>query len=164
MEIPTKLNLPEYTFRIKQEENKTFIFDEIRKKFLILTPEEWVRQNFIKYLIQEKGYPSSLMSIEGGLKINRNIFRTDLLIYNQKGNPILVIEFKAPDIKITQKAFDQIARYNIKFRAGYLIVSNGLQHYCCLINQKNGNYSFLKNIPTYMEIKNQASGSNIQNF
>ena len=147
-----KLNLPDYSFRIKTEEYKTFIFDEIRKKFLLLTPEEWVRQNFIKYLIQEKGFPSSLMAIESGLQINRNIFRTDLLVYNKKGEPILVVEFKAPKIKITQKAFDQIARYNMKFRTSYLIVSNGMQHYCCMINPKEGNYSFLKNIPSYNEI------------
>jgi len=152
MKIMTKLNLPDYSFRIKTEEDKTFIFDEIRKKFLLLTPEEWVRQNFIKYLIHEKGFPSSLMAIESGLKINKNIFRADLLVYNKKGIPILVVEFKAPEIKITQKAFDQIARYNIKFRAGYLIVSNGLKHYCCLLNKKEGVYSFLKNIPLYNEI------------
>jgi len=164
MGITTKLNLPDYSFRIKTEEDKSFIFDEIRKKFLLLTPEEWVRQNFIKYLIQEKGYPSSLMAIESGLKINKNIFRTDLLVYNQKGNSILVVEFKAPDIKITQKAFDQIIRYNIKFRAGCLIVSNGLQHYCCLINSKKGSYSFLKKIPAYKEIKNQVSDSEIHDF
>ena len=154
MKIMTKLNLPDYSFRIKTEEDKTFIFDEIRKKFLLLTPEEWVRQNFIKYLIHEKGFPSSLMAIESGLKINKNIFRADLLVYNKKGIPILVVEFKAPEIKITQKAFDQIARYNIKFRAGYLIVSNGLKHYCCLLNKKEGVYSFLKNIPLYNEITN----------
>jgi len=148
----TKLNLPDYSFRIKTEEDKTFIFDEIRKKFLLLTPEEWVRQNFIKYLIHEKGFPSSLMAIESGLKINKNIFRADLLVYNKKGTPILVVEFKAPEIKITQKAFDQIARYNMKFRAGYLIVSNGLKHYCCLLNEEECVYSFLKNIPLYNEI------------
>jgi len=164
MGITTKLNLPEYTFRIKQKENKTFIFDEIRKKFLLLTPEEWVRQNFIKYLNQGKGYPSSLMAIESRLEINKNIFRTDLLIYNKKGNPILVVEFKAPEIKITQKAFDQIARYNIKFRAGCLIVSNGIQHYCCLINQDKENYSFLKEIPTYKEINNHLSGPDIHDL
>ena len=142
----------------KTEENKTLIFDEIRKKFLLLTPEEWVRQNFIKYLIHEKGFPSSLMAIETGLKINRNIFRADLLVYNKKGIPILVVEFKAPEIKITQKTFDQIACYNMIFRAGCLIVSNGMQHYCCLINQKKGNYSFIKDIPNYKEISTSNKG------
>ncbi|MBK5202582.1 MAG: type I restriction enzyme HsdR N-terminal domain-containing protein [Prolixibacteraceae bacterium] len=164
MEITTKLNLPDYSFRIKTEEDKTYIFDEIRKKFILLTPEEWVRQNFIKYLIQDKGFPSSLMAIENGLKINKNIFRTDLLVYNRKKEPILIVEFKAPNIKITQKTFDQIARYNMKFRTDCLIVSNGMQHYCCLINRKEETYFFLKNIPDYKNIKNQVSDSGINNL
>ena len=151
-----KLNLPTYSFRIKDEGEKKLIFDEVRKKFLILTPEEWVRQNFIKFLILEKKYPASLMAIEAGLKINQNQFRTDLLIYDRLGKPLLVVEFKAPHIKISQDTFDQIARYNIKFQVPYLIVSNGLSHYCCQVDPKKDNYYFLKDIPEYDMIESSA--------
>jgi type I site-specific restriction endonuclease len=144
-----KLNLPLYSFRTRQDADKTFIFDEIRKKFLVLTPEEWVRQNFIRYLILEKGFPSSLMVIERGLKVNQNPFRADLLVYDKMGAPLLVVEFKAPPVKITQAAFDQIARYNIRFRVPYLIVSNGLEHYCCQIDFQSESYAFLKEIPAF---------------
>ena len=147
-----KLNLPTYSFRIKEARDKKLIFDEIRKKFLVLTPEEWVRQNFIKYLIEDKKYPPSLMAIEAGLKINQNQFRTDLLIYNRAGKPLVVVEFKAPHIKISQDAFDQIARYNIKFRVPYLVVSNGINHYCCQVDFENESFCYLKEIPDFKSI------------
>lgn len=144
-----KLNLPSYSFRTRQDADKTFIFDEIRKKFLVLTQEEWVRQNFIRYLIVEKSFPSSLMVIERGLKVNQNPFRADLLVYGRMGAPLLVVEFKAPPVKITQAAFDQIARYNMRFRVPYVIVSNGLNHYCCQIDFQAESYVFLKEIPAF---------------
>jgi type I site-specific restriction endonuclease len=146
------LNLPLYSFRTREDAGKTYIFDEIRKKFLLLTPEEWVRQNFIRYLSNEKGFPPALMVIERGLKINQNPFRADLLVYDRMGAPLLVVEFKAPAVKITQAAFDQIARYNMQFKVPYLIVSNGLDHYCCKIDFLAENYTFLKEIPEFKEL------------
>ena len=147
-----ELNLPTYSFRIKKESNKQLIYDDIRKKFLVLTPEEWVRQNFIRFLIKEKGFSASLMAIETGLKINQNQFRADLLVYNRSGNPLLVVEFKAPQVKISQDTFDQIARYNMKFRVPYLIVSNGLNHYCCQVDFVEESYAFLKEVPEFNQI------------
>ncbi len=148
----TKLNLPPYSFRTKREGDKIYIFDDVRKKFLVLTPEEWVRQNFIRFLIKEKSFPSQLMAIESGLKINQNQFRADLLVYGRTGTALLVAEFKAPSVKITQEVFDQIARYNMKFRVNWLIVSNGLNHYCCRMNYEDCTYNFLKDIPVFGEI------------
>lgn len=146
------LNLPKYLFNIKIEDDKKLIFDEIRKRFLVLTPEEWVRQNFIKYLNSELEYPKSLMNIEGGLKLNGNKFRADLLIYNRRAEPLILIEFKAPDVNITQSTFDQISRYNTIYKVPYLIVSNGITHYFCIINFKQGVFTFLPEIPNYKTI------------
>ncbi|WP_372773576.1 type I restriction enzyme HsdR N-terminal domain-containing protein [Mangrovibacterium sp.] len=148
----TQLNLPTYSFRTKQVEGKIQIFDQIRKKYLVLTPEEWVRQNFIRYLIDEKGFPASLMVVEAGLKLNQNQFRADLVVYNKSRSPLMIVEFKAPEIKITQKTFDQIARYNLTFEVPYLIVSNGMNHYCCQVDFEKRNYRFLQEIPTFMEL------------
>jgi len=148
----TQLNLPPYSFRTKQVDSKVQIFDEIRKKFLVLTPEEWVRQNFIRYLVEAKGFPASLMAIETGLKLNSNQFRADLLIYNKSGKPLLIVEFKAPEVKITQKTFDQIARYNLTFNVPFLIISNGLEHYCCQVDFEAKNYSFFREIPAFGEL------------
>ena len=145
----TPLNLPTYPFRIQQQEGKKLIFDEIRKKLVSLTPEEWVRQHFIRYLIDVKEYPASLIAVEAGLKLNRNRFRADLLVYNRLGQPLALIEFKAPSVKITQITFDQITRYNMTFKVPYLIVSNGLEHYCCRINLEDQTYVFLKEIPQF---------------
>ena len=144
-----KLNLPEYEFRIKREEAKTLIFDGIRKKYVVLTPEEWVRQNFIKFLKAEKKYPGSLMAVEKQIKVNGNPRRFDLLIYSRKGQPNLIVEFKAPNIKITQETFDQVVRYNMVLRVEYVVVSNGLQHFACQIDYNKNSYSFLKDIPDF---------------
>jgi hypothetical protein len=148
----TKLNLPSYSFRTRQEADKTYIFDEIRKKYLLLTPEEWVRQNFIRYLTGEKNFPAALMIIERGLKVNGNPFRADLLICDRMGAPLLVVEFKAPAIRISQAAFDQIARYNMRYRVPYLIVSNGLSHFCCKIDFLSESYMFLNKVPDFKDI------------
>ncbi|RKD85951.1 type I restriction enzyme HsdR N-terminal domain-containing protein [Mangrovibacterium diazotrophicum] len=148
----TQLNLPSYSFRTKQVDSKVQIFDEIRKKFLVLTPEEWVRQNFIRYLVEVKAFPASLMAIETGLKLNGNQFRADLLVYGKNGNPLLIVEFKAPEVKITQKTFDQIARYNLTFKVPFLIISNGLEHYCCQVDFESKNYQFFRDIPVYADL------------
>ena len=143
------LNLPTYKFKIKSNENKYSIFDIVRKKYVILTPEEWVRQHIIHYLIEEKKYPISLMAIEKKVTINKLTKRTDILIFNTKGLPHIIVECKAPSVNINQNAFDQIARYNLKLNATYLIVTNGLKHYYCKMDFINEEYVFLKTIPNY---------------
>lgn len=147
-----QLNLPEYSFKIKKENDKHFIFDNIRKKYVSLTSEEWVRQNFIEFLIKEKKYPASLIANEVSITYNGLKKRCDSLIYNQYGEIVLVVEYKAPFVKITQETFDQIAVYNMKLKVNFLIVSNGIEHFCCRIDEKNMRYDFLKEIPSYEEI------------
>ena len=143
------LNLPNFSFRIKSNEKHTLIFDELRKKNIVLTPEEWVRQHFVKYLIEFKKYPASLIAIEKELIINNRKKRTDILIFGTNGLPNIIVECKAPHIKITQSTFDQIARYNLKLNANILVVTNGLQHFYCLLDTENKSYVFLEDIPEY---------------
>ena len=145
-----KLNFPTYSFRFKNSENKTLIYDEIRKKFVVLQPEEWVRQNCVHFLIHEKGYPKSLINVEKELTINSLKKRYDIVIYNTDGSIHLIVECKAPKISINQKAFDQIARYNLELNATFLMVTNGLNHYYCQMDFKNERYQFLKDIPEYI--------------
>ena len=144
-----KLNLPTYSFNIKFIEQRKYIFDFIRKKYVILTPEEWVRQNFLKYLVEEKKYPASLIAVEKEFKLNNLSKRSDAVIYNKQGNPYLIIECKAPEVKIDQKVFDQIARYNMVLNVELLVVTNGLQHFCCKLDAEEDTYYFLKEIPDY---------------
>jgi hypothetical protein len=144
-----KLNLPTYNFKFKSSENKTLIFDKLRKKYMVLTPEEWVRQHFVYFLIEEKKYPISLIALEKQLTINNRKKRTDILVFNTAGNPEIIVECKAPSIKITQATFDQIARYNLKLKATYLIVTNGLEHFYCKMDFENETYIFLKEVPHY---------------
>jgi hypothetical protein len=144
-----KLNLPTYNFKLKSKENKTLIFDKLRKKYMVLTPEEWVRQHFIHFLMEEKNYPTSLIAIEKQLTINNLKKRSDILVFNTDGKPEIIVECKAPSIKITQDTFDQIARYNLKLKANFLIVTNGLEHFYCKMDYKNETYIFLEEIPTY---------------
>mgnify|MGYP002277461409 FL=1 len=144
-----KLNLPEYVFRIKTSGTKQFIFDTIRKKQVVLTPEEWVRQNFIQYLINEKKYPANLMAVEKQVIVNGNQRRFDLLVYNRKGEAHLIAEFKAPGVKISQSTFDQVVRYNMALHVDKVLVSNGLQHYVCAIDYKKNTYAFLPEIPEF---------------
>lgn len=143
------LNLPTYKFKIKSSENKYFIFDIVRKKYVSLTPEEWVRQHIIHYLIEEKKYPISLIAIEKQLTINKLTKRTDILVFNTDGLPHIIVECKSPSVKITQESFDQIARYNLKLEAKYLLVTNGLEHFHCYMDTIKEQYIFLENIPNY---------------
>ncbi len=136
-------------FKLKQEGERTHIFDSIRKKYVVLTPEEWVRQNFLQYLIQDKKYAASLIAVEAGLKYNQLQKRMDVLIYNTQGNPHLMVECKAPEVKITQAVFDQIARYNMVFKVKYLVVTNGLQHFCCLMDYTKNSFQYLEGIPEF---------------
>jgi hypothetical protein len=149
-----KLNLPEYKFKIRETDKNKQIFDRFRKKFVTLTPEEWVRQNFLMYLTLEKNYPSSLLAIEAGLQLYKRKKRTDIVAYNNTGKPVLIVECKAPEVKISQDVFDQIARYNMALQVNYLIVTNGLEHYCCALDYKNNSYRFLKEIPDYKKVTN----------
>jgi len=144
-----ELNFPSYAFRLKSSENKTLIFDIIRKKYVVLTPEEWVRQHVLRFLLEEKNYPASLIAVEKQLKIHTRTKRTDIVVYNTQGTPEVLIECKAPSVKITQDAFDQIARYNLTANSSYLMVTNGLSHFFCQIDAENETYVFLKDIPAY---------------
>ncbi|MFY0483058.1 type I restriction enzyme HsdR N-terminal domain-containing protein [Flavobacterium sp. PLA-1-15] len=144
-----QLNFPTYNFRFKNSENKTAIFDEIRKKFIILTPEEWVRQNVVQYLLQEKKYPKSLINVEKLLKINGLVKRYDVVVFNNDGSIFILVECKGQEIKISQTTFDQIARYNMTLQAEYLMVTNGLNHYFCQMDFENERYAFLRELPDY---------------
>lgn len=145
------LNLPTYPFKIKKVGEKYYIFDTIRKKDILLTPEEWVRQHFIRFLLEEKGYKASLLAVEKEIKVNNLKKRFDILVFNNKGEHEIIVECKAPQIKITQAVFDQIARYNLKLNAKYLVVTNGLEHYYCKMDTVNQRYIFLKELPKYQK-------------
>ena len=144
------LNFPKFSFRFKNSENKVSIFDPIRKKFVILQPEEWVRQNCLQVLLQEKKYPKSLINVEKELRVNDLKKRYDIVVYNPDGSIHLIVECKAPSIPITQSTFDQIAQYNLTLNATYLMVTNGLNHYYCQMDFKSECYTFLKYIPDYI--------------
>lgn len=144
-----KLNFPTYSFRLKNRENKRLIFDDIRKKFVVLQPEEWVRQHCVQYLIDHKNYPHSLINVEKELKVNGLSKRYDIIIFNPDGSIHLIVECKAPKIPINQDVFDQIARYNLTLNASYLMVTNGINHYYCAMDVDAERYQFLKDIPDY---------------
>ena len=147
-----QLQFPTYSFRFKNSENKVAIFDEIRKKFIIITPEEWVRQHVVRFLLQEKKYPKSHINVEKLLKINDLNKRYDVVVYNPDGSIFILVECKAPEIKISQHTFDQIARYNMTLNAEYLMVTNGLNHYFCKMDYENEKYDFLPELPEYQSL------------
>ena len=144
-----RLNLPEYQFNIKKREDAFIILDPLRRRWVVLTPEEWVRQNFVRFLIEEREFPAALMNNEISLTQNGIKRRCDTLVADRQGAPLVIVEYKAPTVEITQKVFDQIVRYNMVLQAKYLIVSNGMSHYCCKIDYENNSYSFLEDIPCY---------------
>ena len=144
-----QLNFPKFSFRFKNRENKISIFDVIRKKFVVLQPEEWVRQHCVHFLIQVKKYPISLINIEKELKVNNLKKRYDIVVFRPDGSILVIIECKAPSIIINQDTFDQIAQYNLALNASYLMVTNGLNHYYCQMDFENERYNFLKDIPAY---------------
>lgn len=144
------LNLPPFDAKTRSANGKIQIFDILRNKFVALTPEEWVRQHFVHYMIKDKGYPQALMANEVAVSLNGMSRRCDTVVYSQKGlKPYIIIEYKAPSVEITQKVFNQICRYNMVLEVEYLIVSNGLKHYCCRIDIKKGEYAFLSDIPPF---------------
>ena len=142
-----ELNFPKYSFRFKSSENKLSVFDEIRKKFVLLTAEEWVRQHVVQFLLQHKNYPKSLINVEKVIKVNDLVKRYDLVVYNPDGSIFLLVECKAPNVKITQETFNQIARYNLVLKAEHLMVTNGLNHYFCQMDFKEQKYIFLEDLP-----------------
>ena len=143
------LQFKEYTFRFKNNENKISIFDVVRKKFVVLQPEEWVRQHVLHFLIEEKNYPLSHINVEKQLTINSLKKRYDIVVFNSDGSIHILVECKAPEIKISQKTFDQIAQYNLQLNASYLMVTNGIQHLYCAMDFKQEKYTFLRQIPDF---------------
>src|SRR5665647_339954 len=153
-----QLNLPEYIFRIKKQTDRLLIFDSQRKRYVSLTPEEWVRQHFIRFLIEVKGYPAALLAIEKQLDMNGMKKRCDAILYNNYAKPILIIELKAPNVTISQATFDQVAVYNAKLKVDFFMISNGIEHYCCKVDTENSRYEYLSEIPDYsyfLKLKNE---------
>ena len=146
------LNLPPYSPRIKECEGRSRIFDPLRRRYVALTPEEWVRQHFVNFLITDRGYPAGRIGNEIRLQLGKTVNRSDTVVYDAAGEPLVCIEYKAPSVSITQEVFDQVVRYNSVLRVRYLIVSNGLAHYCCRIDYDRGSYEFLHTIPPYDEL------------
>ena len=145
-----RLNLPRYPFRIKSKENKLYIFDKNRKKEVLLTDEEWVRQHFVEYLVTGKNYPRSRVAVEKQCQVEQMTKRTDIIVFDRKGEVEIIVECKAPSIEINQDTFDQIARYNLELKANYLIVTNGLEHFFCQMDHEAREYKFLRDIPSYV--------------
>lgn len=152
----SSLNLPSYSVKLNDNNGVRLIYDPLRKKYIVLTPEEWVRQHFINFLSQYKDYPVELMANEVLLRLNSTSKRCDTVVYDKYLTPLAIIEYKAPHIKVTQEVFEQIYRYNIVLRVKYLIVSNGMQHFCCRIDYTKNTSTFLSDIPTYEEILNDS--------
>ena len=148
MNMPV-LNLPNVALKTKLVEGTTQVFDAVRKKYLVLTPEEWVRQHFIHYLNSEKKYPFGLMGVEQMIKYNNQSTRADIVLYSVEGKPNMIVECKSPKVKINQDAFNQIAKYNFKLKVDFLVVTNGLQHFCCAMDYNNEKITFLEEIPKF---------------
>lgn len=146
------LNLPAFDTKIAVRDGKNTIFDPIRRRYVALTPEEWVRQHFVHFLIAHKGYPASLMANEVLLHLNGTKKRCDTVLYKRDLSAWMIVEYKAPYIEITQAVFDQITRYNMVLKVEYLVVSNGMQHYCCRLDYEKQSYCFLQDIPLYEEL------------
>jgi len=152
MDLLLPLNLPPYPFKITEQNGQLTLFDIIRKRNIIITPEEWVRQHFVQFLINQKHYPKALIKLEGGHKLLGMAKRTDIVVFNAAGEKILLVECKAPSVTIDQKTFNQVARYNMVHRVNLLAVSNGIQHYFCRIDFEQNNYKFIEELPDYREI------------
>ncbi|CDA54967.1 type I restriction enzyme R protein [Prevotella sp. CAG:604] len=148
----TRLNLPPFEIKLRGTKAQPQIFDILRKKYIALTPEEWVRQHFVHFLVEHKGYPAALMANEIQLKVGEKTLRADSVLYSRDLKPRMIIEYKAPHIPITQKVFDQISIYNMLLHVDYLVVSNGLQHYICKMDYNDKKYLFLEDIPDYKEL------------
>lgn len=147
-----ELNLPKAELKTKAKDGKTLVFDPLRRRYVTLTPEEWVRQHFVRFLIDHKGYPSACIGNEVSLTLNGTHKRCDTVVYGRHALPAMIIEYKAPSVSITQRVFQQICRYNMALKVSWLVVSNGVQHYCCHIDYERGTYSFTPDIPTFSDV------------
>ena len=151
------LNLPTYSLKIKSENGLGYVYDNFRRKYVRLTPEEWVRQNFAHYLVNEKAYPASRLILEKSLKVNKMVKRCDILVFSDQGSPVMMIECKSPEVKIGQETFEQVSVYNLRFKVEYLIITNGIRHYCCQVDIKSSEIRFLNEIPDYSVIRKLIS-------
>ena len=147
------LNLPKTDLKVITKDGKQQVFDVLRRKYVALTPEEWVRQHFVHYLIHDKGYPAECIGNEISIALGRTKKRCDTVVYGSHAQPVMIIEYKAPSVPHSQQVFDQISLYNIKLKVKWLLVSNGLQHFCCYVDYESGTYTFVEDIPTYDAIK-----------
>lgn len=152
-----QLNLPPYNIKVKNEDGRRKIFDILRRKYFVITPEEWVRQHFIHFLIDHKGYPVSLLANEVALSVGDKVIRADSVLYDKNLSPRMIIEYKAPHIKLTQKVFDQISAYNLLLHVDYLIVSNGIETYICKMDYAQQTYIFLETVPDYKSLDSNNS-------
>lgn len=146
------LNLPQTELKMAHRNGRLCVFDPLRRRYITLTPEEWVRQHFVRFLIEHKGYPMALLGNEISLALGNTSKRCDTVLYDQQAKPRMIIEYKAPHIPLTQKVFDQISRYNIALHVDYLMVSNGVEHYCCRMDYEAGGYTFLTEVPRYEDL------------
>ena len=146
------LNLPPTTLKLSEHDGQTYVFDTLRRRSIKLTPEEWVRQHFVHFLMEHKGYPAGQLANEVSLSLNGTTKRCDTVLFDQHAQPLMIVEYKAPHIALSQRVFDQISRYNIVMRVPYLIVSNGIKHYACRIDYERQAYEFLREIPAYEEL------------
>jgi len=149
-----KLNLPEYEMKLKVEKERNYVLDRLRKRYVKLTPEEYVRQHFVNYLIEYKNYPEGLLANEIEIKLGNVKKRCDTILYDRKLNPIMLIEYKAPFVAVSESTFDQIMRYNMELKVPWVVVSNGLFHFCCRINSADNSYRYEMEIPDYSELCN----------
>lgn len=144
-----ELNLPKCRLRLEQREGKPYVYDDLRRKFVRLTPEEWVRQHFVRYLIDDLGYPQPLMQNEVALRLGETVKRCDTLLYDKALWPQMILEYKAPHVTLTETVLQQIVRYNYVLRVPYLVLSNGLEHLLCRIDYEKMTYAFLSEFPPY---------------
>lgn len=151
------LNLPAVELRLRKEGNILKLFDPLRGKYVAVTQEEYVRQHFTSWLINGLGYPASLVSNEVSITLNDTKRRCDTVVFRSDGSPLMIIEYKAPTVKIDQHVFDQIARYNMVLKSRYLVISNGFNHYCCVMDYEHNSYRFLPNIPSWTDVDKQPT-------
>jgi len=147
-----QLNLPAIQTKFKQEHEQTWVWDVVRKKYIVLQPEEWVRQHLIHFFHHELGYPFSLMAVEKQLRSNGKLWRSDIVLYNQKAEPTVLVECKAPEVRLNQETFDQAAKYNTVYKVPLLLISNGLEHFCAKVDLEGGTYQFLRELPDFKTI------------
>lgn len=147
-----RLNLPPYNIRLARRGNAVVIFDIIRKKYVTATPEEYVRQHFVNWMINSLHYPPAIMANEVGIHVGETQRRCDTVVFSSDGTPLMIVEYKAPDVTLNQDVFDQIARYNMALHARYLVVSNGMRHYCCVMDYDNDSYQFIPLVPDYSQL------------